>query len=296
MATGIAATGGSFGGIVFPLMLQDLFPKVGWAWGTRILGFILILLCSLGILFTRSRLSAADRARAAKRAGSSLVVTGTDWKAMLPDPSIFLKQRGHVFIVAWGIFFIEWGLFVPITYLPQYALSTGSISPAFASQLIAILNAGSVFGRAGPGFIADRIGRFNTMLLTTSLCLISVFAFWLSACLLDDPTARLGLVIVFAVVFGVASGSGISLTPICVGQLCDTREYGKYYATCYTLVSFGTLTGIPIAGALISATGGAPDQSYWGVILFTGLCYIASTVCFAYVRVARVGWGWRAIW
>lgn len=32
-ATGIAATGGSVGGVIFPLMLQRLFPQIGFAWG-----------------------------------------------------------------------------------------------------------------------------------------------------------------------------------------------------------------------------------------------------------------------
>ena len=130
------------------------------------------------------------------------------------------------------------------------------------------------------------------------MCTVSAFAFWLSADLIDSShaSARLGLAIVFAIVFGVASGSNISLTPICLGQLCDTKEYGKYYATCYTVVSFGILTGIPIAGALISATGGPPDERYWGVILFTGLCYVASVICFGWIRVARVGWGLRVKW
>ena len=34
-------------------------------------------------------------------------------------------------------------------------------------------------------------------------------------------------------------GSNISLTPVCVGQLCDTEVFGRWYATCYTIVSIG---------------------------------------------------------
>lgn len=40
----------------------------------------------------------------------------------------------------------------------------------------------------------------------------------------DDDAGRRaalkGITIVFAFLFGVASGSNISLTPVCVGQLC----------------------------------------------------------------------------
>jgi hypothetical protein len=47
------------------------------------------------------------------------------------------------------------------------------------------------------------------------------------------------LLVIYALLFGFSSGSNISLTPVCVGQLCKTENYGRYYATAYTIVSFG---------------------------------------------------------
>lgn len=275
-ATGIAAVGGSVGGIIFPLMLQSLFPRLGWAWSTRILGFIFVVLCALANLLIRSRLPP-------KPGGS-----------VRPDFSIF-RDPAFALTTA-GVFCMEWGLFVPIAYLTSYALATdGAVSPAFAYQLIAVLNAGSSVGRWAPGYFADRLGRFNTMIAALALCVVTTLALWLSASVISapssssyDPTTIRALVIVYALVFGVASGSNISLTPVCVGQLCETHEYGRYYATCYTLVSFGTLTGIPIAGALLKAV---PAGAYWGVVLFTGACYVVALAAFVAARGVRIGWG-----
>jgi MFS family permease len=123
------------------------------------------------------------------------------------------------------------------------------------------------------------------------LCCITTLALWLPASVLptsegNSHPAIKPLAIVYAVLFGFASGSNISLTPVCVGQLCDTEEYGRYYATCYTVVSFGTLTGIPIAGAIIQACGG----SYYGVVIFTGASYVISFVSMAAARVLKAGW------
>lgn len=202
-----------------------------------------------------------------------------------------------------GIFFLEWGrleryimktlgmltlsigLFTPVSYLTDNALASGILS-AYSYDLIAVLNAGSIFGRWLPGYCADRFGRFNTMLVTVLLCIVATFALWLPA------RGNVALVTVYAVVFGFASGSNISLTPICVGQLCETKEFGRYYATSYTIVSLGSLSGLPIARALISAAGGR----YWAVIVFIGVCYVAAFASFASVRVMRVGWGTRKIW
>lgn len=189
---------------------------------------------------------------------------------------------------------MEWGLFTPIAYLTSYALSTGAVSHAFAYQLIAIFNAASSLGRWLPGYLADKWGRYNLMVLTLSLCLISSLALWLPAALLSDPSAPpdsdnnaiFGLLIVFCIIMGFASGSNISLTPVCVGMLCDTEEYGRYYATSYSIVSLGTLTGTPIAGAIVTANGGA----YWGIAIFAGINYALSVACYIAIRVRKVGW------
>ncbi|KAI9694957.1 MAG: hypothetical protein M1822_000574 [Bathelium mastoideum] len=269
-ATGIAAAGGSFGGVVFPLMLQQLFPRVGFAWSTRIMALIFFAVCIPANIFIRSRLP--------PKQGSTV----------LPDFGIF-RNAAFSFTTA-SYFFLEWGLFMPIAYLTIFVQESGTMSNAFSYQILAIFNAGSCFGRWASGWLADKIGRYNAMLLTMFLCGSSALAMWLPstglATSFPASPAIMPLAVVFSVIFGFASGAGISLTPVCVGQLCITEEYGRYYATCYTMVSFSTLTGIPIGGALVSACGG----KYWGVAVFTGMSYVLSFACLACARASRVGW------
>lgn len=262
--TGLAAAGGSLGGVVFPLTLQSLFRSIGFAWATRVVGFITLLLLIIANLFIKSRLPPRPATK----------------ENIMPDFRIF---RDPVFaLTTAGVFFVEWGLFLPLTYIASYAISHG-IESNLAYSLIAVLNAGSCFGRYLPGFLADKIGRFNCMVLTIFLCLVSSAVFWLPA------DGSLPLIIIYCLVFGFASGSGISLTPVCVGQLCKVEHYGRYYATCYTVVSFSCLTGIPIAGQLVTTAGG----EYWGLIVFTIASYAASTVMFVAARVVGAGWKWK---
>ncbi|RHZ47198.1 MCT family MFS transporter [Aspergillus thermomutatus] len=214
VATGLAATGGSVGGIVFPLVLETLFPKIGWAWATRVIALICLILVIGSCLLVKSRLP--------KKPASK--------ENVLPDFRIF-RDAKFAFTTA-GIFFIEWGLFVPISYISSYALAHG-VSTKLSYQMVAFLNVGSVLGRAIPGFIADFLGRFNTLIVTVALCLVCNACLWLPA------GGNVPLMIVYCVIFGFASGSNISLTPVCVGQLCKIENYGRYYATAYTIVSFG---------------------------------------------------------
>ena len=83
------------------------------------------------------------------------------------------------------------------------------------------------------------------MIVTVVMCLVCVLGIWLNV------GGNVAGLCVFAVLFGFASGSNISLTPPCVGQLCDTEEFGRYYATCYTVVSFGLVP--PIFLVLLSS-------------------------------------------
>ncbi|KAF3404995.1 Riboflavin transporter MCH5 [Talaromyces pinophilus] len=289
-ASGFAFTGSGFGGVLFPLMIQSLLPRVGWAWSTRIVGFVFLLLCTLGVALCRSRL---PRKRGA----------AASWRVMMPDLSIFSKDgTGAMAVTTAGVFLLEWAYFVPLTYLPSYYLTRQGLSDkaavtgaaAFAYQLLAILNAVSCVGRYLIGHIADRAGRYNTMIVSNLICLVSVTSLWLPDALAESPPSK-ALLICFVVVFGFASGSNVSLMPVCIGQLCPIEDYGKYYASAYTVASVGCLTGIPIAGNLITATEGG-RRGYWSLILFTGISYVAAFACFLWVRVRAKGWNIRAVW
>lgn len=96
-ATGLAAMGGAIGGIVFPLMLQDLFPKVGWGWATRIQGFVFVVLLVLANLLVRSRLPPKPN------------------QSIMPDFMIF-RQLNFALVTA-GTFFMEWVRFSFFFYL-----------------------------------------------------------------------------------------------------------------------------------------------------------------------------------
>ncbi|RDW58142.1 MFS general substrate transporter-62 [Coleophoma cylindrospora] len=262
-ATGIAMTAGSIGGIIFPLMLQRLFPMLGFAWATRILGFILLFLLVLANLLVRSRLPRKKI---------------TSFKTVLPDLRVF-KDKAFTFLTL-GIFLLEWGLFVPLTYITSYAVSHGHNS-SFGFQILAIMNGGSVLGRFFAGVVADMIGRMNALIISVTLCFITCFALWLPA------SSSTPMIIVFSVCFGFVSGSNLSLSPVCVGQMCKTENYGKYFATCWMFVSFGTLTGLPIAGQILVSSG---SNQYAGLILFAGMSYVTAGICLVTARVLTVGW------
>jgi MFS family permease len=139
-ATGMAMTGPSIGGVMLPLVFRASYPRLGFPWACRILGFIILALLIPANIFLRSRFPRRK----------------VTFREVLPDFSIFLDRDGALAFATAGFFLMEFSLFIPLAYLTSYAISAG-LSQNFSYNVIAILNAASVVGRALPGFIADRV-------------------------------------------------------------------------------------------------------------------------------------------
>lgn len=91
IALGIATTGNSAGGMIYPIVVQHLLPKLGFAWTARVLGFI-----NLGCLvvvgsFLRPRLPP-------RRAGPII-----DWTAFR-EP-VYLCIVGALFFCMWALYY-----------------------------------------------------------------------------------------------------------------------------------------------------------------------------------------------
>ncbi|KAJ5284800.1 hypothetical protein N7524_000106 [Penicillium chrysogenum] len=182
-----------------------------------------------------------------------------------------------------SVFLVEFAVFIPITYITSYTLHAG-FDEQMSYAVLVFLNLGAVFGRFLPGLVADRLGRFNVMIMSSFICSLFTLTLWLSADLVEPHS--LGMVISYAVLFGFWSGTAISLAPVCISQVCEIQDYGKRVGTTWTIVSVGTLIAIPIAGAIQQHNNG----EYYGLIVFGGILYISSTIAFIVSRGICKGW------
>ncbi|KAI0866804.1 major facilitator superfamily domain-containing protein [Xylaria cubensis] len=259
LATGVACTAGGIGGVVFPLIILYASPRLGFGWAIRIVGFICLAAGVAASCLLRKRLPPNKKAGAA-----------VDLKS-LSEPRFAAT--------AFATFLIEFAVFIPYTYICSHAVHAG-LDRHSAYLLNALLNAGAVPGRALPGYIADRFGSFNTMCTTAAACVATILALWYTT------GSNAAQIISFSPLFGFWSGAAISLTPVCIGQVCRTEDYGKRSGTAFFLASFGALTGIPIAGAILERNNG----SYDGLIIFAGALYVAALVAFIVARGLCTGW------
>lgn len=230
-ATAVALCGGSLGGIVFPFVLASLFPRLGFAWTMRAIALMIAPFLLMGSILVRGRHHRRRRHHRRGQGADRIVL-----RTLLFQPKLLFAP--DMITITIGVFCLEWALFIVLTYISSYALHNG-LPFGISFHLLTYLNCGSLVGRLGAGVLGDFIGRFNTQIAATASCTISILALWLQAG--QQPS----LVVLFAVTFGLASGSSLSLTPVCLGQLCGTANYGRVFTSVYAVSSFGYVRILP---------------------------------------------------
>lgn len=263
LTQGIAMMGSSCGGLTIPLMLQTTIPKYGYAWSLRIIGFMFLFCFIIGNILLKARIP--PTAAAKKKAIISL--------------SIYGDLRLSLFTMS--VFGFEVVLFGALGILPTYATVSTDFPAATGFNLISVLNGVSCLGRLLPGYVADKIGRFNTLLIMILFTLLWMLVLWLPL-----GTSSLAALYSFVALFGFGTGSWMALTPACVGQLCRADEFGRYYGSMYFIASLATLVCVPISGELVETVGPQPMVAFFCAIL--GL----SLISFLFSRRACLGRRW----
>jgi MFS family permease len=92
-------------------------------------------------------------------------------------------------------------------------------------------------------------------------------------------------IIVFAALYGFASGCTLSIIPAMVATLSDPRKLGVRNGALYAVSSIGVLIGSPIAGAIVNSQNGG----FSGLIIFSGVTLLIGTVFAIFSRTAQVG-------
>lgn len=197
-AQGVTIAGSSLGGVIWPLVLDELLNHdgVSFGWTLRIVGFIQIPLLAIVILGVRRPRNTMSSNHAKEQSSAESNVNKRD--ASVQSAAKQLSQPAFVFLCL-GLALFYFGFFAPFFFVSDYGLSLGE-SESFSIYLISILNAASLFGRILPGFIADRVGHFNVMVVAMVGSGLVIWC-WTAV------TSTAGLV-VWSAVYGFISGVG----------------------------------------------------------------------------------------
>lgn len=143
LAIGVMATGGATGGIIFPVIAQQLLPRVGFGWTVRVMGFV--------ILFDAIVFLAIARPRLPPRKTGPLV----EWSAF--------KEPAFSFFCG-GMFFTFWALFFAYFYISSFGRDIIKLDRSTSLNVLLVLNAVGVPARILCNLTADKLGPVNTLI------------------------------------------------------------------------------------------------------------------------------------
>ncbi|KAJ4338998.1 hypothetical protein N0V95_007891 [Ascochyta clinopodiicola] len=251
LAVGLANTGASLGGIIYPILTRRLLANVGFSWAIRATALVVLVTTGIGGLLVRQRSA----------------LTKNPAKRTLYEFSC-LKDPAYALFIA-GIFFTFAGIYIPYFYISAWVRDTAfPVQGLSTYYLISIMNAGGLVGRIVPNFVADKFiaGPVLTQALAAIVC-GALAAGWTRI-----ETSLAGLII-WVAAYGFVSGSVISLIPASAATLTpDMSRLGGRIGVLFAGNAIASLIGNPVAGAIQrdTASGWSGLASYCAVFNIVG--------------------------
>ncbi|KAE8358145.1 major facilitator superfamily domain-containing protein [Aspergillus caelatus] len=249
LVTAISACGTSIGGVIFPLMIKYLLPKIGFGWTMRCVVLIIFLLLTITTMCIKS----PPANPIPQPQPSSASQNNRRWSTILRDRNLLLTISGISFLCS--TYFLVSGFVVPVARLR------------------------GIVGRIVPGLMADRIGRFNTMALFGVLSTAFIFGLWL-------PGTGVSTSIAFSVIYGFSSGCAVSLGPSMIFKISHPQHIIPNLTVLYCVQSIAALFINPIGGALLSVGHG---QNPHYLQLLAGFNCAVGTILTILARASQTG-------
>lgn len=256
MALGIAAAGTSFGGFLYPPLIQALTELVGWREGLR-----WVALCIAGTALP-IWLLAVDRP---EQKGFVLAVGGETGETGSPDrfssTYAIIRHRSFwmialVVMLMFGCFTATMGNIVP------FALDVGATREQGA-MMISNIALSAIAGTLLFGWLSDRCDVRVALAGLICIMALALTCFWGTP---DFPRLALG-----SLVLGLGSGGMLPVWSALLGQVYGALNYGRVMGLMSPiLLPFNLLTP-PLTGWIRDVTG----AYHWAFVGFVALLCLA---------------------
>ncbi|CDM37188.1 hypothetical protein CBS147339_7605 [Penicillium roqueforti] len=280
LAMGIILAGTGIGGVAWPLAFRYLIESLGFRNTLRVTaGISFALICGSGT-FIRWPASQITRIQAENAASSR---SSTFFRLPLVDWRVVQSRK---FVAhALGAALQSAAYYTPVFFFASFARTLG-YSQATSANFIAISNAANALGKIVIGHAANRMGRLNTLVLTTLISAVSVLALWLPSCLSATQSTGSTLFIAFTIFYGVFASAYVALFPTSLVELFGVQNFVSVNGLLYMVRGLATLVGTPVAGALIRGNHekSVGPRSYENTSIMVGVLLVVATLAVVWAR------------
>ncbi|KAL1852681.1 hypothetical protein Plec18170_005815 [Paecilomyces lecythidis] len=298
LAMGIILSGTGVGGLVWAPALDACINSLGFRNTLRLTGgisFALVSLASAAMAWEPASKARIDTENAARTSRADGILN-------VPLVDIRVAKTRKFLAQAVGAIFQSAAYYTPVFFFASYAQTLGYSGTAGAN-FIALSNACNAIGKIVIGHAADRMGRLNTLFLTTLLSAISAIAFWLPSTIGNSTSTSQGLFITFTITYGIFASAYVSLFPTSLVEIFGVQNFASVNGVLYMVRGMATMVGTPVGGVLIrsgSMTSSLKPKAFENMSLLVSALLFAATAGVLWVRLeAMVGptgiarWKWK---
>ena len=292
LAMGFILSGTGLGGVAWAPILRVLNEKIGFRDTLRLSGGVSFVLITVA-----GSILAWDPVNKQRYQAEYANVSRLHALYRIPLVNWQVARSRKFFAHATGGCLQAAAYYAPVYFFSAYGRTLGYSSAAGAS-FIAISNATNAIGKIMFGYLADRLGRINTLVVTTMLSAVTALGFWLPSTLsspnsgAQDDSKQKALYIVFVVTYSTFASPYISLFPTSLVELFGAQNFASINGFLYMLRGMGTLIGTPLAGLLIRSKVNPASLSpgaYEYTSIFIGLLLATAAGFVSWARLESAG-------
>jgi Arabinose efflux permease len=262
LAFGVMWAGTGIGGVVLPIVMEQLLGKYGFRITLRGFAVVLFILTAPLVYFVKPRVPIADN------------------RPSPPAPNFRFMFTSTFAIFEFCNTVEALGFFLPSIYLPTYAGMIGA-STSLQALTVILFNLASVVGCVLMGAIIDKLDVTLCILISTVGSSIGVFLIW-------GFSVSLAPLFIFSIVYGLFAGSYTSTWPGIMREVVHKKpsaESSMVFACLAAGRGVGNLVSGPLSEGLIK---GLPWEGNAGYGYGSGY---GTFDCF-HRRYRRCGW-WK---
>jgi MFS family permease len=237
-AMGIKQTGVPAGGVLTAIVAPSLVLIVGWRGSFVGLGIINLIFGLIFWFLWREPAGGASYSRAAN---------------ISSPPEAAVLRVSSLLCLSFGTALLLIGQMALITYVPLYLKEIRGFSAYWASQALALTQAGGMVGRVGWGVVSDRLfhGARKIVLLW-----IGFFSVGLTFALGALPgTTSLWIILPLIFLAGVCMVGYQGVSYALIAEIAGRAKTGAALGIVITFNSVGTIIGTPLFGYIVDVTG-----------------------------------------
>lgn len=240
LITGIIVAALGFGGLVFTPVAKTLIASTGVMATFKWFAVIFVIVTVLGALFIKNPPAGfrpAGWTPPEKKVSDPHVQNFTPWQ-VLNSPQFYMITITLMFASAAGLMVIPFAKILG---------KSGGLSDAAATSGVMVIAAFNSFGRLFWGWVSDKLGRKNTLLLLLLIAGVTI---------LFVASAKMYLILVLIAIVGFSYGGFLGVFPALTADFFGIKNMGVNYGMVLLGFGVGAVASSYVAGYFKDLTGG----------------------------------------